>query len=115
MSKRAPGGAERRRSISWVPGMVDDLAYCREKLVDVSRTFSKPIELLPERLRVPVTVGYLLCRVADTVEDHAGLAADARDALHREYLAVVEREADPASFVALARSLDGSRADVGLA
>ncbi len=35
----------------------------------VSRTFALGIKLLPARLEPPVRLGYLLCRIADTVED----------------------------------------------
>src|SRR5262249_44344187 len=48
----------------------DDWAFCKQSLEAVSRTFSKPIAMLPAPLEAAVTCGYLLCRVADTVEDH---------------------------------------------
>jgi farnesyl-diphosphate farnesyltransferase len=35
----------------------------------VSRTFSLGIRLLPRSLEDPITIGYLLCRIADTIED----------------------------------------------
>ncbi len=35
----------------------------------VSRTFALGIRLLPRALEDPVTIGYLLCRIADTIED----------------------------------------------
>lgn len=35
----------------------------------VSRTFAPTIRMLPQKLYLPVTVAYLLCRVADTIED----------------------------------------------
>jgi farnesyl-diphosphate farnesyltransferase len=40
----------------------------------VSRTFALGIKLLPSRLEAPVRLGYLLCRIADTVEDDLALA-----------------------------------------
>jgi len=36
----------------------------------VSRTFAPTIRMLPEALETPVTIAYLLCRIADTVEDN---------------------------------------------
>jgi farnesyl-diphosphate farnesyltransferase len=42
----------------------------------VSRTFALGVKLLPSKLELPVRLGYLLCRIADTVEDD--LALDAR-------------------------------------
>jgi farnesyl-diphosphate farnesyltransferase len=44
-------------------------------LPKVSRTFAICIRLLPSELEHPVLVAYLLCRVADTVEDTTDLGA----------------------------------------
>jgi farnesyl-diphosphate farnesyltransferase len=44
-------------------------AFCRTILPEVSRTFALNIPLLPEPLDLVVTVAYLLCRIADTLED----------------------------------------------
>jgi farnesyl-diphosphate farnesyltransferase len=46
--------------------------FCREALPSVSRTFALTIRVLPEPLRDPVTVAYLLCRMADVLEDATG-------------------------------------------
>lgn len=43
--------------------------WCEAMLPAVSRTFALCIRYLPEDLRRGVTLSYLLCRVADTVED----------------------------------------------
>lgn len=66
-----------------------DWAYCQESLLGVSRTFSQPIGLLPEHLERVVTVGYLLCRVADTIEDHPALASCRREHLYDQFLAAI--------------------------
>ncbi|MFB6265351.1 MAG: phytoene/squalene synthase family protein [Bradymonadaceae bacterium] len=68
----------------------DDWAFCWNRLLEVSRTFSRPIEMLSEELRVATTCGYLLCRIADTVEDHPTLAPRRRDTLYRAFLGVLE-------------------------
>ncbi len=52
----------------------------------VSRTFALGIRLLPRSLEDPITVGYLLCRIADTVEDDRGLAPDRKLALLNQFL-----------------------------
>lgn len=78
---------------------MDDWRYCEHALREVSRTFSQPIELL-EDLRPAVTCSYLLCRIADTVEDDAELAPIERDLLFDAMLAVLEDGADPRDFVA---------------
>jgi farnesyl-diphosphate farnesyltransferase len=51
----------------------DDRAWCAAMLPLVSRTFALSIRLLPSRLRHAVGVAYLLCRIADTCEDHPAL------------------------------------------
>jgi farnesyl-diphosphate farnesyltransferase len=53
----------------------------------VSRTFALGIKLLPGRLEPPVRVGYLLCRIADTVEDDLALTPDRKAALLDAFLA----------------------------
>ena len=47
----------------------DDRRYCRDVLPDVSRTFAVNIRLLKGDMGDAVRVGYLLCRVADSLED----------------------------------------------
>ncbi len=56
-------------------------AFCREILPAVSRTFALNIPALPAPLDAAVTVAYLLCRIADTVEDEARGEASGRKAL----------------------------------
>ena len=67
-----------------VPSPERDLAYCGEMLPRVSRTFALCIRLLPRDLERSVMVAYLLCRIADTIEDAEDLpAADKRALLQR--------------------------------
>jgi farnesyl-diphosphate farnesyltransferase len=47
----------------------DSLDRCAEFLPSVSRTFALTIGVLPRPLRGSVTVAYLLCRLADVLED----------------------------------------------
>jgi farnesyl-diphosphate farnesyltransferase len=51
------------------PSAAADRAFCDAMLPKVSRTFAICIRLLPSDLEHPVLVAYLLCRVADTIED----------------------------------------------
>jgi farnesyl-diphosphate farnesyltransferase len=44
-------------------------AFCVRMLPLVSRTFALSIAALPEGLRLATTAAYLLCRVADSIED----------------------------------------------
>lgn len=55
--------------------------FCRDILPAVSRTFAVSIRLLPGELRDAVGTAYLLCRIADTVEDVPELAADFKASL----------------------------------
>ncbi|MEJ2052644.1 MAG: squalene/phytoene synthase family protein [Calditrichaceae bacterium] len=54
--------------------MQEKIQYCLDTLPRVSRTFAPTIRMLPKGLEVPVTVAYLLCRIADTVEDTDALS-----------------------------------------
>lgn len=56
------------------PTATASLAYCRRILPGVSRTFALTIPVLREPLQSKVGVSYLLCRIADTIEDRSGLA-----------------------------------------
>jgi farnesyl-diphosphate farnesyltransferase len=65
-------------------------AFCREALPEVSRTFALNIPVLPEPLDLVVTVGYLLCRIVDTVEDEAACGAAQRAQLLARFAHLVE-------------------------
>ncbi|MBN2688391.1 MAG: squalene/phytoene synthase family protein [Deltaproteobacteria bacterium] len=47
----------------------DDFTFCEESLVRVSRTFSINIKILTGTAYKAVLLAYLLCRIADTIED----------------------------------------------
>lgn len=51
-----------------------DVAYQDQVLPHVSRTFAMTIPQLPGALRTAVTNAYLLCRIADTIEDEPALS-----------------------------------------
>jgi farnesyl-diphosphate farnesyltransferase len=46
-----------------------DLEWCHEAVQGVSRTFALTVDVLEEPMSSYIGIGYLLCRVADTVED----------------------------------------------
>ncbi len=56
--------------------MESKIQYCENILPKVSRTFAPTIRRLPKGLRLPVTVAYLLCRIADTIEDSPDLSIE---------------------------------------
>ncbi len=65
----------------------------------VSRTFALTIPELPRPLSRVVGNGYLLCRVADTIEDAPGVAPVERRRLHALFSAAVEGAVAPARLV----------------
>lgn len=67
-------------------------------LQKVSRTFALTIPQLPEPLRGVVTNAYLLCRIADTVEDESALASERKQYFHDFFLRVVSADADAHAF-----------------
>ena len=67
--------------------MTTDRDFCRTVLPDVSRTFALGIRLLPPALSYSVSIAYLICRIADTIEDSALHSIGER----RAFLAQVER------------------------
>jgi farnesyl-diphosphate farnesyltransferase len=93
----------------------EDWDFCRRALLEVSRTFSKPIELLPEPLCVALTCGYLLCRVVDTVEDYAPLGSQERDHLFTAFIAVLDGEQSPESFSERFLAIPDDDAEIRLA
>src|SRR5215831_2258586 len=52
-----------------IPGGAAERAFCRAMLPRVSRTFAINIRLLGGSMGEAVRVGYLMCRIADTIED----------------------------------------------
>jgi farnesyl-diphosphate farnesyltransferase len=80
-----------------------DEAYQDQILPHVSRTFALTIPQLPPALSIPVTSAYLLCRIADTIEDEPALSAPETLAFLQRFSAVVAGSAEAA---ALARDLE---------
>ncbi|MEO7039413.1 MAG: squalene/phytoene synthase family protein [Candidatus Elarobacter sp.] len=70
--------------------VLDAVRESRLILPRVSRTFAAGIKVLPPRLEPPVRVGYLLCRIADTIEDDLVLAPQRKAALLDEFVACFE-------------------------
>src|SRR5579863_1023004 len=75
------------------PGL-SDAAYQDYILPHVSRTFALTIPQLPPALRTPVTSAYLLCRIADTIEDEPALSPDTTLVLLQRFVAVVSGRED---------------------
>ncbi len=67
-------------------------------LQGVSRSFALTIPQLPGGLREPVTNGYLLCRIADTIEDEETIPLEQKRIFFREFNDVLEGKASPNRF-----------------
>jgi farnesyl-diphosphate farnesyltransferase len=89
--------------------------FCREILPAVSRTFSLSIRLLPGALGRAVRDAYLICRIADTIEDEPSLAAEEKAVLFDALSACFESASAPAEFSARVAALTGDPGHVRLA
>ena len=76
--------------------------FAEQSLQGVSRSFALTIPQLPSVLRPIVTNAYLLCRIADTIEDNAGLSLDQKHYFFNQFISVLNRTSSPRGF---ARSL----------
>jgi farnesyl-diphosphate farnesyltransferase len=85
-----------------------DEVYQDQILPHVSRTFALTIPQLPPALSIPVTSAYLLCRIADTIEDEPALSAAETLAFLQRFSAVVGGSGEPE---ALARDLEQRLSD----
>lgn len=64
----------------------------------VSRTFALTIPLLPPPLRTVVGNAYLLCRIADTIEDDNALGRGDKQLFSERFINLVRGHGDAASF-----------------
>lgn len=115
MGLQASIGPERQGKIA-SPVRLDspdtDENYQDRVLPAVSRTFALTIPQLPLALRGPVTSAYLLCRIADTIEDEPALSPAETLAFLQRFKAVVSESADPGALANdLARRLSKQTLD----
>jgi len=80
-----------------------DEEYQDQILPHVSRTFALTIPQLPPALATPVTSAYLLCRIADTIEDEPALSPPETLAFLQRFSTLVGGKGDAC---ALARDLE---------
>ncbi|MBB3329309.1 farnesyl-diphosphate farnesyltransferase [Halomonas campaniensis] len=85
--------------LSTAPAIAEAEAYQGKVLGAVSRTFAFTIPQLPAELRKVVTNAYLLCRIADTLEDEPALSAVQKALLQERFLAVLRGEETAQGFV----------------
>ena len=82
---------------------LDDLGG--DLLASVSRSFSLTIRLLPDPLREPISLGYLLARAMDTIADTAPVAPVTRLEHLRATLEMIKNGSDPELLRPLQRDL----------
>jgi len=98
-----------------VPRLSEDRAWCDAALPRVSRTFALNIRLLAGTFREAVSIGYLLCRAADALEDSWPGSADEIRARFRLLLdSLGEDDAPAESLAAQARGAAGGESDLEL-
>jgi farnesyl-diphosphate farnesyltransferase len=97
MGLRASIGLERRGGVPEIVRLDpsdSDKDYQDQVLPQVSRTFALTIPQLPEALRGAVTNAYLLCRIADTIEDDPALSPAETLAYLQRFKGVLSGSAD---------------------
>jgi farnesyl-diphosphate farnesyltransferase len=92
----------------------DAARFCESILPAVSRTFALGIRVLPGDLGQAVLDAYLLCRIADTVEDAPGIAPETKGVLFTQMLAGFDDPAEVARFMAGVQTLPGEPAHLAL-
>ncbi len=90
------------------------LRFSREILPAVSRTFALSIRALPGALGRAVNCAYLLCRIADTIEDEPVLPAPEKAALFDRMLECFDDPARADDFPAVAAGMTGDSAHLRL-
>ena len=83
---------------SWIPPEKEDLVYQEYILQGVSRTFALTIPQLPLLLSRVVGNAYLLCRIADTIEDDKHLPYGEKRQLSEQFIRIVAGELDAEQF-----------------
>ena len=75
-----------------------DIDYQEKVLQGVSRTFALTIPELPNDLQLVVGNAYLLCRIADTIEDEPALNSAQKREFSERYIRVVSGQENTESF-----------------
>ncbi|SEW00467.1 phytoene/squalene synthase family protein [Natrinema salifodinae] len=76
------------------PSTDADLEWCYDAVHGVSRTFSITIDRLEEPMARHICLGYLLCRIADTIEDAGHIPPETQTELLAEYDRLLDPNGD---------------------
>ncbi len=96
------------------PRLDQALQFSREILPSVSRTFALSIRVLPGQLGAAVNCAYLLCRIADTIEDEPSMPAPAKAELFDRLLECFDDPAAADGFPARVAAMAGDPAHLRL-
>lgn len=88
--------------------------WCAEMLPKVSRTFALNIRYLPAALERAVRVAYLLCRIADTIEDDGAAAPALKASLLDRMLEAFDGAEAEARFLTEVQAIGGAADHVAL-
>ena len=77
---------------------LNEEGYQEYILQGVSRTFALTIPTLPDTLSRVVGNAYLLCRIADTIEDNVDLSADSKQSYVDRFVSAVQGHSDATDF-----------------
>ena len=88
--------------------------FCQDILPQVSRTFALSIRFLPGSLGKAVLCGYLLCRIADTVEDDPEATIEMKTYLLDEFLKCFDDEKKAKHYSTLTQNVSGDPAHLKL-
>ncbi len=77
---------------------LSDIDFQQQLLNEVSRSFAFTIPQLPETLRRVISNAYLLCRIADTIEDENHLTYDQKKFFWFELTSIVSDSKSPEKF-----------------
>jgi farnesyl-diphosphate farnesyltransferase len=91
-------------TLSTPEALADAREFCTRILPHVSRTFALTIPVLDEPLREQVGTAYLLCRIADTIEDRTDLLPETRRKLFEVLLRLVSHPDRPTDRELLQRT-----------
>ncbi len=96
------------------PRLDEALRFSRDVLPSVSRTFALSIKVLRGELGRAVNCAYLLCRIADTIEDAPAVPAGEKAVLFDRFLDCFADPAAADAFPSLVRPLTGDAAHLEL-
>ena len=88
--------------------------FCQEILPQVSRTFALSIRFLPGELGRAVLCGYLLCRIADTIEDDPLASVETKTRYLDRFLACFQGTALADTFPESVQNVSGEPAHLRL-